>query len=116
MPSQSEPLGKMAGRHHGGRAGRLLSAIGMILILATPAAARNLALVIGNDDYRDIPALTKGVADGRAVKGALTGLGFDVTGIENATYRTMTEAIAKFGGRIARDDVVFFYFSGYGVA
>ena len=57
---------------------RFLAALCLFLLAAGAAEARSLALVIGNDDYRNVPRLKKAVNDARAVSAELTRLGFAV--------------------------------------
>ena len=78
------------------------------------ADGRQVALVIGNADYR-IGALKNPVNDAQAVAGALKGLGFDVALRENTTLRDMIEAFRQFSisARSARVRVIFY--AGHGV-
>ena len=79
-----------------------------------PAADRQVALVIGNADYR-IGAMKNPVNDAKAVAGSLKNLGFDVTLRENTSLRDMIEAFRQFSlsARSARVRVVFY--AGHGV-
>ena len=81
---------------------------------ATAPAERQVALVIGNNDYR-IGALKNPVNDAQSVAGALRGLGFDVTLRENTSRREMIEAFRQFStdARAARVRVIFY--AGHGV-
>src|SRR3954454_11512153 len=94
---------KMVYRHPG-VAGRFALILCALLMLATPAAARKLALVIGNDAYRNVPTLAKPVGDARAMRAALANLGFAVTETENATYQNMTGILATFASSVAPGD------------
>jgi uncharacterized caspase-like protein len=78
------------------------------------AAERQVALVIGNADYR-VGALKNPVNDAQAVAGSLKGLGFDVTLRENTSLRDMIEAFRQFSinARSARVRVLFY--AGHGV-
>jgi len=78
------------------------------------AAERQVALVIGNANYR-VGALKNPVNDAQAVAGALRGLGFDVALRENTTLREMIEAFRQFSldARAARARVIFY--AGHGV-
>ncbi|MCY4597858.1 MAG: SUMF1/EgtB/PvdO family nonheme iron enzyme [Bryobacterales bacterium] len=79
---------------------------------------RKLALVIGNEAYRDQWALANPVRDARAVAGALRNeLGFDevlmLTDI--ATDEEMKVAVEDFGKRLGPNDLALFYYSGHGM-
>ena len=50
-----------------------------LLALVSPAEARRLALVVGNAEYQNVPALRNAVNDARAMADALKRLGFEVT-------------------------------------
>jgi uncharacterized caspase-like protein len=78
------------------------------------AAERQIALVIGNANYR-IGALKNPVNDAQAVAGALRGLGFEVSLRENTSLREMIDAFQKFSldARAARARVIFY--AGHGV-
>jgi hypothetical protein len=77
--------------------------------------ARRVALVIGNDLYDNLDHLQKAVNDARAIRTALTKLGFEVIEVENAPRRTMNQRIVEFAGKVARGDTAFFFYSGHGV-
>ncbi len=99
---------------------RSLCAAAALLALGTQAAParanteRQLALVIGNSNYR-VGALKNPVNDAQAVAGALRGLGFDVILRENTSLRDMIEAFRQFSldARAARVRVIFY--AGHGV-
>ena len=79
-----------------------------------PDGGRRLALVVGNDEYRDSP-LRNAVNDARAVAAALADVGFTVTRVENASRARMAAAIETFAADLSEDDVALFYFAGHGV-
>ena len=93
-----------------------LICLAMASLAAGPAAARNLALVIGNNAYQSIPQLTKAVSDARLMRTVLDGLGFTVVEAENATYLETAALLANLVNQIERGDTVFFHFSGQGIA
>lgn len=96
---------------------RSLAALAFALAtFAGPALARDLALVIGNDDYRNVPHLQKAVNDARAVSSALTRAGFAVSESENLDQRAMSRALVEFEAGLGPGDRALFYFSGHGVA
>ncbi len=77
--------------------------------------ARRVALVIGNDDYEQLPVLQKAANDARAVGEALQRLGFEVIHLQNAQRRTMNQKLVEFTGKIGRGDIAFFFYAGHGV-
>ena len=81
---------------------------------APGASGKRLALVIGNSAYRDAP-LKNPVNDARALGTKLRSLGFDVMIGENLGQRDMTRLIARFGERLAGNDVGMFFFAGHGI-
>jgi Caspase domain/PAN domain len=80
-------------------------------------AGKRVALVIGNQDYTDLPDLTKALNDARSMRETLENdLGFSVIYGENLTRNEMTLKISDLENSIAKDDVVFVFYSGHGVA
>lgn len=89
-----------------------------IFLLACSAnalAERRVALVIGNDGYETIPPLYKAAQDARSMGSVLEQAGFEVTSLEDATYRQMAKAIDAFSRDLAPDDKAVFFFAGHGV-
>lgn len=96
---------------------RYLSFVLIFLLLGmSPAAAKRVALVIGNDAYQAVPVLQKAVNDARAMSQSLAGLGFSVDLGENLTRREINAKFADFVERISPGDTAFFFFAGHGVA
>ena len=83
--------------------------------LALPAEARRLALVVGNDSYRNVAPLKNARSDAKAVADALQGLGFEVTLKQDLTLNALKGALREFRSRVGGGDEVIFYFSGHGV-
>ena len=77
-------------------------------------ASRRLALVVGNDLYQNVPALSKAVTDATAVASALRKLDFEVTIAQNQSRQTLSEALLTFDSAISQGDTVFFFFAGHG--
>lgn len=82
---------------------------------AAPAEARRVALVIGINDYKEIPKLEKAVGDATVMTETLTKLGFEVTRVLDADRRTLNLAIADFTAGLTPDDTAVVHFSGHGV-
>ena len=85
------------------------------LALAAPAEARRLALVVGNESYRNVAPLKNARSDAKAVAEALEGLGFEVTLKQDLTLNALKSALREFRSRVGGGDEVIFYFSGHGV-
>ncbi|GAG43454.1 unnamed protein product, partial [marine sediment metagenome] len=52
--------------------------LALLLMCASPAQAKRVALVIGNDHYENIPDLKKAVNDARALGQTLKDLDFEL--------------------------------------
>ncbi|MGD9478958.1 caspase family protein [Shinella sp. G-2] len=87
-----------------------------LLLGVDPAAAKRVALIIGNDAYEAVPQLQKAVNDARAVSQSLARLDFAVDLGENLTRRQINAKFADFVERIEPGDTAFFFFAGHGVA
>lgn len=92
----------------------LLPSLLALLVTAPMAAAKPIAIVIGNDAYAEIAQLTAGVADARAMKDGLARAGFSVEIVENGSKRQISRALATVEGRIEPGDTVVFHYSGHG--
>lgn len=93
---------------------RALPVLLLALLPHCPAYAARLALVIGNDNYTQVPALRNARNDARSVAAELESAGFKVTRLLDGTRRSMNEALDGFVRRIDKGDEVVFYFSGHG--
>jgi len=87
----------------------------VVLLLAMPAHATRLALVIGNADYSQVPKLRSPVSDAAAMAGELTAAGFTVQLHRDLHYRGMVQAVETFTAGIKSGDEVVVFFSGHGV-
>jgi Caspase domain len=76
---------------------------------------RRIALVIGNNDYKNVTSLGNAVADARAMKRELESRGFQVVYRENVMRHDMNDAIEEFLGKLSTDAIGLVYFSGHGV-
>ncbi|MEO6946944.1 MAG: caspase family protein [Nitrobacter sp.] len=93
----------------------LLSIASALLILASPAqAAKRVALVIGNNDYRNVPKLQKAVNDARTMGDTLRQLGFSVMVAENQTRQAFSQTLLAFDQQIEAGDTAFFFYAGHG--
>ena len=88
----------------------------LILSIASAAAAeRRVALVIGNNDYQNVPKLEKAVNDAKAVSQSLDKIGFEVMYLPNAGQKKMNQAVNEFAQRISGGGIGVFFFAGHGL-
>src|SRR3974390_2014315 len=94
-----------------------------VAIIVAPARAgepARLALLIGNGAYTaKVGPLNNPVNDVSLVGEALQDLGFKVTVVRDADYKTMDTAIKRYVAEVHNagpDAISFFYYSGHGVA
>jgi TPR repeat protein len=77
--------------------------------------APRLALVMGNQSYKDLPPLKNSLADASAMQGALSDVGFDVQVVSDADKSGMERALIEFRNKIKPGSVVLVYFAGHGL-
>jgi hypothetical protein len=86
-----------------------------LLALAEPAhAEKRVALVIGNNDYKNVPKLQKAVNDARTMGETLEQLGFSVMVAENQTRQAFSESLLAFDAAVGPGDTAFFFYAGHG--
>jgi Caspase domain/Bacterial SH3 domain len=78
-------------------------------------AEKRLALVIGINDYKEIPKLEKAVGDAQAIAATLAGLGYQVTTALNMDRRSLNLTLSKLYASIEPGDTVLVHYSGHGV-
>ena len=95
----------------------LLTAVFLVFVTAASAALAQTrhALVIGIDDYTEVPALMKARNDARAVHAALRAAGFEATLLLDSDGLTLFGALERFAARIEPGDEAVFFFAGHGV-
>jgi Caspase domain len=85
------------------------------LAFAAPAhAEKRVALVIGNNDYRNVPKLQKAVNDARTMGDTLRQLGFNVMVAENQNRQAFSETLLAFDRAVEAGDTAFFFYAGHG--
>jgi Caspase domain len=94
--------------------------LGLVIVLwlgaAGPVLAANrLALVIGNNAYRDVEPLQTAVADAKAMAKALEAVGFKVNLRLDLDDRALKAAVRQFKAQLAGGDEAVFYYAGHGV-
>jgi hypothetical protein len=87
----------------------------VLLALVSPAqAAKRVALVIGNNDYKNVPKLQKAVNDARTMGETLKQLGFSVMLAENQNRQAFSETLLAFDHAVGEGDTAFFFYAGHG--
>ncbi len=96
----------------------ILAAVGMLVGLASLAAPahaeKRVALVVGNNDYKNVPKLLKAVNDARTMGETLKQLGFSVMVAENQSRQAFSETLLAFDKAVAPGDTAFFFYAGHG--
>ncbi len=89
--------------------------LGVAVSWACPASAaeRRVALVIGNQAYRQAP-LANPVNDARTVAGALRQVGFDVSLATDLDASGLERQVQSFAEGLREGDVAVFFYSGHG--
>ena len=97
------------------RAALVVSLAAYALAFAQPAhAEKRVALVIGNNDYKNVPRLQKAVNDARTMAETLKQLGFRVMVAENQTRQAFSESLLAFDAAVGPGDTAFFFYAGHG--
>src|SRR6201985_3395103 len=92
-----------------------LGLAGSWLTLCVPAQAeKRVALVIGNNDYRNVPKLQKAVNDARTMGETLKQLGFSVMVAENQNRAQFSQSLLAFDNAVGPGDTAFFFYAGHG--
>ena len=93
----------------------MLMACALLLGGAALAAEKRVALVIGNNDYEQLPKLNKAANDAEAVARELAKIGFEVIAVTNANQRKMNSAINSLIDKAAGGGVAIFFYAGHGL-
>ena len=76
-----------------------------IAAFAAPAhAEKRVALVVGNNDYRNVPKLQKAVNDARTMGDTLKQLGFTVMVAENQNRQAFSQTLLAFDRAVDAGD------------
>lgn len=93
----------------------LVVGLAALLVGTAPARAeKRVALVVGNNDYRNVPKLLKAVNDARTMGDTLKQLGFQVMVAENQNRQQFSETLLAFDRAIEPGDTAFFFYAGHG--
>src|SRR6266436_432152 len=91
------------------------SLVASLMALTAPAyAEKRVALVIGNNDYKNVPKLQKAVNDARTMGDTLKQLGFSVMVAENQNRQAFSETLLAFDKAVGPGDTAFFFYAGHG--
>lgn len=97
---------------------RLLAVTSLATCIAAftaPAyAEKRVALVVGNNDYRNVPKLQKAVNDARTMGDTLKQLGFTVMVAENQNRQAFSQTLLAFDKAVDAGDTAFFFYAGHG--
>jgi hypothetical protein len=86
-----------------------------VAAFAAPAhAEKRVALVVGNNDYRNVPKLQKAVNDARTMGDTLKQLGFTVMVAENQNRQAFSQTLLAFDRSVEAGDTAFFFYAGHG--
>ena len=77
--------------------------------------ANRKALIIGNDNYKNVSKLNNATSDAKAMSTALTALGFKVTVFLDIDEKAFKQALREFKMSIQGGDEVLVFFAGHGV-
>jgi hypothetical protein len=102
---------------------RLISLVFVLCTLvglgnAAAVEPKRVALVIGNNKYEHVPALTNPANDARLIGEVLRQLGFDLIGggpLVDLDRGRMEKAIRDFSEKIGPGTVAVFYYAGHGI-
>ena len=94
----------------------LFALVALLLLTSDPAAAaKRLALVLGNSKYQNVPALENPANDAKDLAAALRRLGFDVIEQSDASRDAMAKAVHDFSEQLPGADVALFFYAGHGL-
>lgn len=80
-----------------------------------PKTLNGVALVVGQSDYSEIPALPNPANDAREMVKLLTDLGFDARSVTDRDARKLRRDLERFAEDAEEADVALLYYSGHGI-
>ncbi|MGE0241866.1 MAG: caspase domain-containing protein, partial [Parvibaculaceae bacterium] len=98
-----------------------LCLLALLWLAARPVSAQDaqalkgVALVVGQSQYRHLPALANTGNDARAVTQLLTGLGFDARSVTDRDAIKLKRDLERFAEDAEGADVASLYYSGHGI-
>ncbi|MDE2595525.1 MAG: caspase family protein [Sphingomonadales bacterium] len=94
---------------------RVVALVLALLALPGAAAARNVALVIGNSAYGNTNVLTNPVNDANLVAGAAARAGFEVVQAQDLGNAAFQRTLRDFRQKAEGADVAMIYYAGHGI-
>lgn len=94
---------------------RLFCGLVGLALIAQPAFAKRVALVIGNSNYGKGLELKNPVNDARAIAASLRGLQFTVIERVDQDLKGMDDALVEFHRTLKEGDVGWFFYAGHGL-
>jgi hypothetical protein len=85
-------------------------------ILDTMKSERRVALVIGNNQYRNVAVLRNSAKDARDVEAALKSVGFNVISGFDLNHQQTLQLLNRFKANLRKGDVAVVYFAGHGIS
>jgi hypothetical protein len=93
-----------------------LAVVALLLLISDPAAAaKRLALVLGNSKYQNVPALENPANDAQDIAASLRQLGFVVIEQSDASRDAMAKAVHDFSDALPGADTALFFYAGHGL-
>ena len=92
-----------------------LAFVASLLAAVSPAQAKRIALVMGNDNYQSVSKLQKAGNDAVAMATELRAAGFEVVLHKDLNYRGMVRAFEALYNSITGGDEVVVFYAGHGV-
>lgn len=86
-----------------------------VAMMASPALAAKVALVIGNADYANSSLLDNPLRDAELVADTFRALGFETIVASDLTQREFADTLLAFEELLADADVAAFYYAGHGI-
>ena len=86
-----------------------------LLVCVGHADARRVALVIGNNNYRGVPALVNPANDAIDVATSLSRMDFEVLQIKNGTFDDMRKGLLEFARRARGSEIAVVFYAGHGM-
>lgn len=85
-------------------------------LIGQACAEARRALLIGIDNYQNVPPLQKAVGDVQSMKPVLERLGFTVDLVTNPDRRNLNLSLSSFVAKLRPGDTALVHFSGHGIA
>ncbi len=95
---------------------RFFAIAALLLSTGMAAAEQRLALVIGNDNYENLPDLKKAVNDAKTMGEVFKELGFTVTTATDVSRQTWSAIAMKFAASLEKDSTAVVYVASQGLS